>query len=64
MGGGLTGGYDASLLECAEDCEARDDCGSFSHSATKDHCKLMAESFPAETSNFEDYQFCRKEDYN
>ena len=58
-GGGLTGGYDATLQKCKNDCDARKDCYSFSHSISKQECKLMAESKPTH-GKWQDYQFCSK----
>ena len=58
-GGGLTGGYDATLQTCKKDCDARNVCHSFSHSISKEECKLMAESTPTQ-EKWQDYQFCSK----
>ena len=58
-GRGLTGGYDATLQTCKNDCEARNECHSFSHSISKGECKLMAESIPTHRK-WQDYQFCSK----
>ena len=58
-GGGLIGGYSASLETCKNDCDARVDCNSFTHSTSANSCKLLAESAPT-SAKFEDYQFCTK----
>ena len=58
-GGGLSGGYSASLEECKNDCGGRSDCNSFEHSTSANWCKLLGESAPTHPQH-EDFQFCRK----
>ena len=59
QGGGLTGGYASSLEQCKNDCDSQHDCNSFSHSMSKNWCKLMAEKTPTHTQ-YGDAQFCSK----
>ena len=59
-GGGLTGGYSASLEKCKDDCEARSDCNSFVHSTNANSCKLMEEAAPTHPK-WKDGQFCKKD---
>ena len=58
-GGGLTGGYDASIQKCADDCTARSDCNGFVHSEDQQSCKLVNEKQPT-ASKWQDFQFCSK----
>ena len=60
-GGGLIGGYSASLDMCKNDCDDRSDCKAFEHSTTKQRCKLLGGTAPT-TSTYQDYQFCKKID--
>ena len=60
QGKGLEHGYSATLEECKVACNARADCGSFSHSPTQpDSCKLMGPSKPT-GSKWKDFVFCSK----
>ena len=60
QGGGLTGGYSATLYQCKNDCGARRDCNSFAHSSSRNWCKLMAEKTPTHPQ-YKDVQFCSKQ---
>lgn len=51
--------YDASLEQCANDCNTRSDCNSFAHSLNENDCKLMEEQTPTHPK-YKDYQFCSK----
>ena len=59
-GGGLTGGYSATLYKCKYDCDDRYDCNSFSHSISRNWCKLMAEKTPTHPQHMHE-QFCSKQ---
>ena len=58
-GAGLTGEYDSSLQNCAEDCNARTNCNGFAHSKTNHSCKLVEQKQPT-APRHGDYQFCSK----
>ena len=58
-GAGLTGGYSASLEECKNDCQGRDDCRSFVHSMSGNSCKLLEEAEPTDPK-YQDGQFCKR----
>ena len=61
-GGGLTGGYSATLVKCKNDCDSRHDCHAFEHSSSKDECKLLAESINQQ-EHWGDLQFCSKREF-
>ena len=50
---------DISLNECANKCNAKRECNSFTHSVTSKKCKLMDGKRPSDTK-IKDYQFCSK----
>ena len=61
LGGGLTGGYTATLEECKKDCDARLDCNSLKYSPTSTSCVLMNERTPTPGINkFQDHQLCKR----
>ena len=59
VGGGLTGGYTATLEECKKDCDARLDCNSLKYSPGSTLCVLMNERTPT-SSKYQDHQFCKR----
>ena len=48
-----------SLDECADQCKVMEDCNSFHHSPSMNHCKLMAGRMPTDIK-YADYMFCSK----
>ena len=59
-GGGLTGGYTATLEECKKDCDARLDCNSLKYSPGSTSCVLMNEKTPTTSNKYQDHQFCKR----
>ena len=59
-GGGLTGGYRATLEECKNDCESRLDCNSLKYSPGETLCVLMNERTPTSANKYQDHQFCQR----
>ena len=49
-----------TIDQCKTDCDNRDDCRSFTHSSTLQHCYLLEETAPT-SSKYEDFIFCAKE---
>ena len=57
-GGGLVGGYSASLEKCKSDCDDSSNCFSFVHYMGGNHCKLLAEA-ELNYPKYKDGQFCK-----
>ena len=59
-GNGLVQIYGLNITLCAEECTARQDCKSFEHSETNNHCHLNGKQVP-NSPKWEDFQFCSKD---